>query len=593
MVGGPGAGKSHALGTIVSNLDEVDARDDGLAHRAYDYAIGRQRLRVVNDATISSGGSKHALADDIEACLANGKHLVACVNRGVLIEESNSIGQAGNAGHRLVLHLAGTLEAGEELKLDGAAGSFLRAGAIKVGDRVVAHIVIVYADMCSLFEARPSATLVDDSLSGPTASVKDYRIRRLAERRSLAEDKMPAGQLLRRIIEQLADELPDDIRTNPLAANVLSLCEQSPRQSLLTVLRASEVVTGARMTFREAWGTFARAIVGDLTREVRAEDAQKTLAEMADAADAPIDRWRSMRNLAGLRVSQAIYGCGGAASGVLDPVTFFTSSVDPVLDARPGEFQEAQLESGWATPVLDAFSGLVTAASPLDTLLKGLPENDPMRLFVTDFDWELDGAFTQVTSDNGLSDRPRAEAIGWYGDYLTRMYALANGIPAFRQEVAVWTLAWALAPSVPGVLEDDLRTLLRPRRIPGDPSSSVLLPLFASRTTPIVGSARSPRLALKGADVELDTVRRGDRLTLRMHEQAALVGSIELDFAIVREAMSCSHGHVGITNLTNVAGPRLERFRAARLVPSRVKKSQLRLVQGDREEVVSLETSDE
>ena len=78
----------------------------------------------------------------------------------------------------------------------------------------------------------------------------------------------------------------------------------------------------------------------------------------------------------------------------------------------------------------------MTAASPLGALIAALEAGDPMHSVVTDFDKSLDHAFTEVTSSDVLADRPRAEAIGWYGDYLARMYALANGITAFRHEVA-------------------------------------------------------------------------------------------------------------------------------------------------------------
>jgi hypothetical protein len=45
------------------------------------------------------------------------------------------------------------------------------------------------------------------------------------------------------------------------------------------------------------------------------------------------------------------------------------------------------------------------------------------------------------------------------------------------------------------------------------------------------------------------------------------VVELELDFAMMREALACSEGQVGITEFTHAASPRLERFRAALLIP--------------------------
>ena len=348
FVGGPGAGKSHALSDVVEGFEEVDAIEDGLAHRSYDYALEGARVRVVNDATISTGTSAHALADDIANCVNDGQHLVACVNRGVLVDESNKISAPTDAGQRLVLHLAGNRRAeSEELELDTASNNFLSAGVVRQQGLVAAEVVVVYADMCSLFETRPSSSIKTVPPSPPVAQVQPYAVRKLASRTSMTEPQMPpAGELLVAIVERLAQDLPADVSHNPVAANIQSLQNASARSALLTVLRCGEIVTGGRMTFREAWGSFSRAIVGDLTAHVAAGEARDRVEGLAPDSDDPRARWEALRRLASLRTSQAIFGADLNPRGTTDPVTFFTSRVDPLLDARQEGFRQAHRRPG-------------------------------------------------------------------------------------------------------------------------------------------------------------------------------------------------------------------------------------------------------
>jgi hypothetical protein len=261
--------------------------------------------------------------------------------------------------------------------------------------------------------------------------------------------------------------------------------------------------------------------------------------------------------------------------------------MDPVRDARPGRHKPRTWDSGWATPIVDAFSGQVVAGSPLEALIEDLDEADALHRAVRDFDWALDRAF--VRTSRAVTTGARQEMIAWYGAYLMRLYAIANGISAFRPEVALWTRAWRDAPNLSDALDTALTTLLRPKRDPADPASSVLVPLFDSRTTPIVGFQAEPRLALKTDGVELTTIRDGETLFLQLTEKSKPVGKIELDFPLIRESLACSMEHVGVTEQTSVASPRLERFRAARLAPNLLHGAKYRIVAGSNEHTFTVE----
>lgn len=591
LVGGPGAGKSQALASLVADLPEVEPTDSGLAERSYRFEMPDRELAVINDATISADHlDDAALASDIERAIASGTHLFACVNRGILVEEASAIGRPDSAGQTVVSWLA----SGELDRVEGryeimpmARTEFLSSATLTIDGSHLADVLVVFVDLCSLFERRPHATITDTE-GGVSVKGDAYAVQRLVERDHLDEATIPAGALVRHVTDLLRGPSQVLPSWNPIAANVQSLESARVRSGLLTVLRASEIVTGSRMTFREVWGAVARCLVGDMPSTVQPSDLRTRMEDMAPATKDAVKTFHSMRELASYRFSQAIFG--GDRPSPTNPVTRMTSRVDPTRDAIPGQLDRGRADSGWSHPVLEAFSGLVTAASPLETILREIPAQDVFSEVVTPFDRALDESFVAVTGPGGLADRKREEAIAWYGDYLLRLYALANGVPAFRHEVALWTQVWVLGENLPHALESSLKTLLRPRRDPNDPDSSLLLPVFESRTTPITGSLTQPKLAVRGQDVSVKAIRRGDSLSLHMIENAEFVGSMELDFSIIRAAQSCAHGHVGITEVSSNANPRLERFRAQRLIPDRLSTSYCLLDNG-REMVVNLEAT--
>ena len=568
LVGGPGGGKSHALRDVTDGLEEVDPDGTGLARRSYRYRFGASYLTVVNDATIPDGTS-HPLANEIERC-AGRERLLACVNRGILVEEASNLA-SDSVGASVIRWLAG----GRPLNgtdypvaITSSDDDVIRRGQVAFGDESVS-LVSVSVDFCSLLEPRPE---VDKDLACGA-----YKVLNLKKREQYDPDELPAGQLLKRVVLDVAAAVGEEDGANPdnpVLANLGSLASPQVRRGLLTLVRAAEAVEGGRLSFREIWGVILRALAGDLPERGAASLARDVFPPLAAASQSP-EHLEEMMSRAQYRFSQAIFGVDGRHTGPLsDPVLRFTSSVDPVLDAVPGHLPEN--DYGWASPVLDAFSGLIAAESPLDTLLSILSTDDAFPSVVTHFDRRLDNAFVAATQSGELTDRYLREVVAWYGDYLSRLYAVSNGISAYRFEVGLWLRSRA---SLPAELEGRLRTLLRPLKNPDDPNAEYLLPLFSSRTVPYSGGVPEPRLALKGDPaVSLHHKGRGDSVILEMFEAGDTVGEIELDFALLRSALACAEERVGVTERAALVGPRVERFRAKRLTSPLVKRSALRVI---------------
>lgn len=597
LVGGPGAGKSHAAAETVASLKERSPRGDGLAHRTYRYQAADRDLLLVNDATIGSDTQgQPPLITDINEAVSTGSHVLACVNRGILVEESSRTREApgsGGAGQAAVRWLHG--EAGQSgaewtIDTDPFQCSYIRSGRILRAGRPVARVLAVFVDVCSLLERSPQVSLAQSSPDLLEVRAEAYSIGDFSERTAMDPSATPAGALLTEVLEVIGTATPPDSidpRFNPVLANQQSLSNPHVRNNLLSVLRASEITGTQRMTYREVWGATTRCLVGEAPELVGPAGLEHYLVGLQPSSADAIDRFNELRRLAGLRYTQALFGASGQ-SGVpgsdphRNPITKLTHVVDPVKDSIPGRF-DGTWNSGWATPLADAFAGTVSPGSPLEALLSELDDDNAFPSAVTPFDEEVDRAFVDATQHRSISDGDRYAFIAWYGGYLMRLYATANGIPAYRREVAAWTRAWYMAPDITE-FESRLRTLLRPLRVPGQRGSASLIPLFDSRTNPITGNPSNPKLALRADDFDIQTSTDSESLFLHLTEKGREVAQISLDFALMREALACESGHPGVTELSDATSPRLERFRAARLVPGQLRETRHYTVVSGKEE---------
>lgn len=570
LIGGPGGGKSRAAANLVAGLTEEMPANDGLVRRRYTYTTEHSRTVVlINDATIDKdqaegSSSPWGLAHDIQEAISRGDHLIACVNRGVLIDEVSAMrGRDSNAD--LLRWLAGSVDGGQE----PASTSYLRQRPIANGSGPSALATVVYVDMCSLLESRPRTRVNSGDLNSG-----EYEVMRFA---GADRTETPAGQLVSSVASSFHWSGDAPPSWDPVRANIESLREAPVLSGMLSVLRAGEIIGGQRLTYRELWGCVGRAIAGDLPSLVNAGEAGSFLASSGYGED-DVLTFDQMRALARHRWFVSVFGGleplpDGAAA---DPVLRVTSHSDPLLDASPE----------WATPVSDAFASSVLSSSPLEEVRSQL--GDERGGAIQPFDEALDAAFIQHL-ENSTSHQVRASAESWYGRYLTRLYATALGYPPFHLAVEEWVNSYRMAPAVSDGLRPLLHTLLSPSRLVKGHASQPLVPLFASRTDPLVGYIEQPTLARRAQTFEFRTNREGEDLRLSVIEQGVAVGEILLDFALVREAMTCSHDWMGMTEASDRTSPRVERLRSQRLTSSALARDlQLALALGDEDFTVTV-----
>lgn len=593
LAGGPGAGKSDAAGELVAGYSKIGPAEDGLAHRTYYYQTGDRQTVLINDATIPSDKHVvHPLVEEINDLTRSQNHLVACVNRGILVEESrgriNKDPWDYSAGDAIVKWLVSSDigQVGQIWEVETKDSlDHVRTGYLKLEGDIVAEVVAVFVDVCSLLERTPSTNISFDRNDNLTTG-SDYKLLDFQDRNIHNPNIFPAGDLLEQVVQQISSVdssgFADD--WNPVLANIHSLSSPIVQSSILSLLRAAEVVNGQRFTYREIWGAIVRCLVGGLPEVMDRKDIHREFYTYATFEGNEILTFQHLQKLAEKRLSQSLFGIREDserqnADIIRNPVTRLTNKIDPMRDALSGHRSDGR-EFGWASPVTDAFAGPAAIGTPLATLLASLTADNPFHKIVTNFDRKIDYAFSTLLNSGSINDALRFEKISWYGAYLGRLYATANGIPAFQREVSLWLEAWCIQPNLPKQIGIGLRTLLRPKQEPGESSSSSLIPVFDSRTTPIIGNQLSPKIAVQTGDFEMTTFIDAENIFVVLSEHSKEIARMPLDYALVREATSCSTDHSGMTELTEITAPRLERFRAARLITDQLDNAKYKIVHG-------------
>jgi hypothetical protein len=247
---------------------------------------------------------------------------------------------------------------------------------------------------------------------------------------------------------------------------------------------------------------------------------------------------------------------------------------DPVRDAISGSHGQSASSDptkGWASKVLQAFEGGREAGeSILEAVSTELDEDDPMLKAVTAFDVELDEVVVHCLDEWGIDPRHKKnfqQLLSWYAEYLLRLYATANGIPAFLRELVAWTEVWDTSSDPQGasdILHDQVMALLFPS-YPDDDRGRLLVPAFGARAKPLTESVTEP-VFVKGFLTPQTVNWRTDgdflQLVVDIHGEEL---SLDFDFAILREVSACGGNLAGVTDQSHVAVPKLERFRSSML----------------------------
>lgn len=579
LIGGPGGGKSHVAARLVKDLTELDPKYDELARRSHLYKLTDNELLLINDATIEeSGEDKDGLRYEIEDCLQSGRSVIACVNRGILVEELAHDVNGPSLTMALIHWLDGSeVQTGDQFIETIESSEYLKLGKVESSGGASFEVCVVFVDACSLFEKAPNTHFSSNLDNTYSLEMDEYRLTSLAKRSKLEISELAGAQLISGAIAALvadnSEKFPDDIACNPLASNLENLSNEKLVLSLSTVMRSGEIATGHRFTYREVWGAIARCVLGELSRTKASSELELTLRDLQPRSVRPAVRFREFQRLGNLRFHQSIFGVSDDAlvgsPHPTNPVLRIMSAVDPIRDGEPGYFDSSEDSSGWVTPLLDAFTGSLAAGSPLNSIMSQVSdsEEDLFPASVTAFEWQIDKAFTELMADSTVKTKDRQRAIRWYSTYLSRLYAVSNGISAFREQVATWIRIWSTAPSLPIEIEKKFMTMLRPRR-PDSPDESSYIPLFDSQTVTITNETNVPKLSARLSDLKAVTRRSGDSIILTLKEQGASVSDILLDFALLRDALVCTSKELGVSDVSSSTAPRLERMRAARLTPA-------------------------
>jgi hypothetical protein len=574
LVGAPGNGKSFIAKRV---REAVDPRPVGgnvrqLHSRIYRYPISRadRNLTVVNDASID--GESGLLTRDIDDAILQNSHLMVNVNRGVLQEELSA--PQTSLGSQLVRWAASdgsrefSLSDGFQVEAERPTGpSAVRAMNLLEGTSGRAVMAVaLYLDAYSLFEIQPEVRVADDYRWPKQAS--RYQISKIEKRKTPEfTSRTPAGEFSKLVIDWMSESLPSGSNPlDPFVANVQSLLSPEVQANLYTLVRCGEIAGAKRLSYRELWGLFDVLICGSYDSDGGRTTPYEWLDSHLTAVPDEAEQSEWLKQLGNCRLHQALFGSeiDETRSGV-NPVNRLMSKVDPVhdtlLDAEPSMER-----------VHSSFYGNEHGESILEQLLRIVGDESPMHSVVTDFDREIDRRVSRLLkSDNEARGRgPERDALlRWYGGYLTRLFALANGLSGFTQVISSWIESWNTAASsadapLRGNLERGLRELIIPNF---DGHGYAYIPPFDARCEPIRVAPIAPRLALRlETQLRLKSYVSGERLIVRVLSDDVDSDKkrieFEADFDLFREVLASSSKSTGFTESHARTTPRIERFRS-------------------------------
>ena len=588
LVGGPGNGKSFVANQISSSLTPLDSQNREISHREYRYQTQDGfKVNVINDASIvnpeSQSFSESPLARDVMGAIETSSHLMVNVNRGVLYREL-STSNSDNAGKSILEWVADSKNKANletpDIALETSSSTgvlhFARAKVPQLG--ITLEIVAVHLDGYSLLEQKSVFLLPDETHDKPEVQ-KKYSIQKLGDRSIPFTQLTPAGTLFNNFFEHFP-QAEDSL--HPFAANVENLKNPQIQRGVLALLRAAEIASNRRFSYRDLWGLIATSVLGQ--KEVRASARASAWSPIVVTESDPISaQIEAIQSNASMRFHQALVGATPKSIRQTS-VRQITSShaveairkVDPAIDARVGgvtslsERSDAE-ETSWAKVFLDALSATLDDESFLNSILMALPEDHSFRNTLTDFERNIDQHIRRIMSPNsGAKDNERRQLLALYGEYLTRLFAFSQGYPAFYEEIAEWILAWrssAATGQLTHEISQGLKSLLLPSYQGHSGRSEVLLPVFSSKTEPLIERTVNKVVAIEvsGAAKFSSTVE-ADELFATLQVDGKDIVKLSVDFSLMREILNCTAVSPGASEESITSVPRIERIRSSMLV---------------------------
>lgn len=583
LVGGAGNGKSKLAADTVARIRGKLLGERGpFAKRTYAYELASGgRLHVLNDATIPPDDA-HAtpLVRDLSTAITSGDHMLACINRGVLISETAvaSLDDSSPAT-RLAFWITdwlltgntpdnGRREARLELVENPERPGYYSFAEAWVEDTMRFAIHVVYMDHASLLE----------HWTIPTNVVGDYRTALefgsvdvtpvLSPDRRSRETAFEA--CLRGAANQYCGELDVD-PLDPIGANAISLGGKDAACGWCSLLRGAEVISGTHFTYRDLWALYVHSLVGPITSQ-----GLETLSSWVR------DRIAVVRNATGEDPLSSLLGLGSLRTHMM------------LFDAGKVQNQQASFieEYSWPRTANEAL-GSVRLADPLrhfgpadgietTRLAERLAEIEEGRLPVaqlatedsavgqywTELDAEIEKAIRdEVDPGNDMASlKKRNWLLGWYGRYMYRLIGLARGWPAHSSTVHEWQNAWLDADRrqrLSADLEDAILEIVAPS---SGQEARTYFTFLQPRVDAGEGALERVLVSLPRNRFEVAARTEGDRIELVIDQGRYGEGSpaaiTSLDFHLLREAMATRNGH-GFTDSLKLIEPRIERIRAS------------------------------
>lgn len=633
LIGAPGNGKSYWSNRLVDHCATHGFRsvnDDGLHRRTYRYVHDEldRPLVVVNDATASDGRPSPTIRQLAE-CIESRGYLQVNINRGVFFRELAEVDVdvrrpsecAAVSVMRWLSFASGRGERQPEIPNDprfsivwapSAPHETVIAGKLTIPNLGDVTIVAVRMDLHSILEPEPNCSTTKDRWEIPSLANR-YKVTHPRSRNWASIDfweRTSGGGLLGQLTDHLREAQPTAWRSlNPIRANIDSLADPTYRAGLLSIMRLAELGSGRHFALRHLWAGAAIVVLGGAVQE-RDDDESAEILELlekrvAEMSEEPIARLATMMQLANSRSHQAIFGAFADVdliTGGQIPVgrpRFDVSSdfvkvmmgADPCRDATPGfsgrekyasmaEAQHGSIREGWASPVVDAFRGVLESRFDLESqsiissLRKIASELVQVNVLETDFDKELDRCIVEMliadqTSEPWLDPPSRDAVLAWYADYLCRLYAVHLGIAAGTRDIAEYVSNWQEADE--NRLEQDTARNVLSMILPVFEGSQLqsmrLVGLFRPRTAAVTKPVTSPRMVALVPELKISSQTFGDSIIVTLSRDAGTntesILSVSLDVPLLRESRLSANGEIGRSELTDDVTPMIERFRAS------------------------------
>ena len=596
LIGGAGNGKSRLAGETVKKIEAQQTGDLStmFAQRTYEFSLKKsaRTLKILNDATIPATSTQEhpGLAGDIAVALTGRQHLLACVNRGVLIGEVNSFNTISKSeevsiSRQLVKWLMSDLynrppsqenENGTYLDIEyDNVVSHYRFSKVYINKNLRAVVHVVAMDEASQLEKWECGS-TSEIIQQPLACRKLIQTPILE--RKFIDDQF--AMFSDPVVNAASTYLQSIKNTgsigelDPVVANAKVLSSKCCAEAWCALLRGAEIISGAHFTYRELWALFSHSIVGP----ARVADLQvlrkwvRQKVEIArDGNSTSNERVQAWMALGQLRLHMNLFDAGRkrkfdailkdqyewveTTSEALESI----SQADPLRDFGPSD-------GSFYTKILDRLAHMEEESLPSVSLIE---ESPLIKAYWTEFDTCLEQSIAEFIKPTrrGATIKERNAVFSWYAKYLFRLISVAQGWPAHCTLINEWQCAWCEVQRkhrLPNNLENAILGIVLPL---DESQNNTYFPIMKSRVSPPRVDDSVISISIPRNRFELHAEIRGDLIVLkitRIGNQGSIVAETVLDFHLLREALAQRHGR-GFTESLAFIEPRIERIRASLL----------------------------